>query len=352
MTPDFWDAAFMALLDRYVAGEATAAEAEQVREWLAQDPTHRAVLADVERVRDLARNRPPSTRTDAAWAKAVRELGLDSTTPVTPIAARRAPVHVQVPHVGVNAKRNWAWTAIAASLAIAASAIVIVTTSRSTPSTESQAQAKEFTTSRGQRMIVQLADGSELTIAPSSTVRVAADFGLNSRDLTLIGEAQFKVQHDATKPFRVRTPNGVVEDLGTEFNIDTYPETRGTQVVVASGKVALNGTALTRGQLGQLDKNGLVTVASNVDITRYFAWTRGHLSFHDTPTRDAFTRLSRWYDLDFTLADKNLESVPLTASFATESSAQVIKVLELTLRLRHEVHGRTLTFYPASTTRR
>jgi ferric-dicitrate binding protein FerR (iron transport regulator) len=99
--------------------------------------------------------------------------------------------------------------------------------------------------------------------------------------------------------------------------------------------------------MGRLDRSGLVTVASNVDLDSYFGWTKGRLSFHDTPVSDAFVRLSRWYDLDFALADRRLGSLPLTASFRYESSAQVLKVLDLTLGLRHEVRGRTVTFYSA-----
>ncbi len=340
-----YDAEFLALLDRYLAGESTAVEAEQVRQWLAADAGNQAILNDVDRIRGVARNRPPATHVDAAWMRAVSELGLDAGMHGAPASA---PTVQPRPHRRTNAEipvRTWTWRAIAASLAVAAAAAIVVTSSR-TSSAVPKAEAREFTTARGQRLNVQLADGSKLTIGPASKVKIAQDFGTTARELTLTGEAEFSVQHDASRPFRVHTANGTVEDLGTEFMIDAYPENKAMNVVVASGKVALNGTALTRGQLGQLDRSGLVTVASNVDVASWFGWTKGHLSFHDTPAADAFIRLSRWYDLNFVLADKSLNSLPLTASFRDESSSQVIKILDLTLRMRHEVHGRTVTFYP------
>ncbi|HVD59510.1 MAG TPA: FecR domain-containing protein [Gemmatimonadaceae bacterium] len=340
-----YDAEFLALLDRYLAGESSAVEAEQVRQWLAADSGNQAILNDVDRIRGVARNRPPATRVDAAWTRAVSELGLDAGMDSAHVSAPTIQPRAHRPAHTETSRRTWTWRAVAASLAVAAVAAIVVTTSRP-PTTQPKAEAREFATARGQRLNVQLADGSKLTLGPASRVKVAEDFGASTRELTLVGEAEFSVQHDASKPFRVHTTNGTVEDLGTEFMIDAYPENKAMNVVVASGKVALNGTALTRGQLGQLDRSGLVTVASNVDLASWFGWTKGYLTFHDTPAVDAFIRLGRWYDLNFVLSDKSLNSLPLTASFRDESSSQVMKVLDLTLRMRHEVHGRTVTFYP------
>jgi transmembrane sensor len=237
------------------------------------------------------------------------------------------------------------WGAIAACLLMAVLSTAIFKSRQSAAPSVAKIDARDFTTSRGQRATIQLVDGSQLTLGPASSAKIAADFGEKARELTLIGEAHLTVHHDAAKPFRVRTPNGTVEDLGTDFVIEAYPETHTTQVVVASGKVALAGTALSRGQMGRLDKSGLVTVASNVNLENYFGWTQGRLSFRDTPVSEAFPRLSRWYDLDMKIADSKLASLPLTASFKDESLSQVLTVLDLALGLRHELNGRKVIFY-------
>jgi transmembrane sensor len=333
----------LALLDRYLAGECSSSEAERVREWLAADSANQIVLGELERFRSVARNRPPATSSDAAWRRAVETLGLVETdrSVAIPLRSDRPLVH-QEP-MKRNARR-WAAPAILSGFAIAASALVIFTSSRTAPKSP-ESKAREFVTARGQRASIQLADGSELTLGPASTVNVAADFGVTSRELTLVGEAHFDVHHDAAKPFRVHTRNGTAEDLGTEFVIDAYPQSNSTQVVVASGKVALAGTALTRGQMGKLDRSGLVSVTSNVDLDSYFSWTEGRLIFRDTPMNQAIERLGRWYDLDMTIADSKVATLPLTASFKDESIAQMLKVIDLTLGLRHEIHGRNVVFH-------
>jgi transmembrane sensor len=342
------DAAFMALLDRYLAGECSGSEAESVRDWLSSNSGNRATLAEVERIRALAQNRPPATNSTEAWLRAVSELQLDTKArPSAPLGDDRAAAH-RVAHVvplRSTKANNWKWTAIAASLLIVAVSTIVFRSQHSPATAVAKFEARDFTTARGQRATIQLVDGSELTLGPASSARVAGDFGEKSRELTLVGEAHLTVHHDAAKPFRVHTSNGTVEDLGTDFVIEAYPESHTTQVVVASGKVALGGTALSRGQMGRLDKSGLVTVSSNVNLETYFGWTQGRLSFRDTPVREAFAQLGRWYDLDISLSDDKLESLPLTASFKNESRAEVLTVLDLALGLRHELSGRKVIFY-------
>jgi len=338
------DPEILALLDRYLAGECTSPEAERVRDWLAADTGNHAVLGEIERFRGIARNRPPATSSDAAWRRAVENLGLIEVgrNAAIPLTGDRLPPRLHEPQK--TNRRRWAAPVILGGLAIAASALIVFTTSRETPRA-GENNAREFVTARGQRASIQLADGSELTLGPASTVNVAADFGVKSRELSLVGEAHFNVRHDESKPFRVHTTNGTAEDLGTEFVVEAYPQSKSTKVVVASGKVALAGTALVRGQLGKLDRSGLVSVMSNVDLDPYFSWTRGRLVFRDTPMNKAIERIGRWYDLDITIADSTVASLPLTASFKDESIAQMLKVIDLTLGLRHDIRGRTVVFH-------
>src|SRR2546430_4321212 len=62
------------LLDRYLAGEASARDAETVRAWLADDPEHGHLLEDLRLIKRVAAERAPESSADAAWAKAVEAL--------------------------------------------------------------------------------------------------------------------------------------------------------------------------------------------------------------------------------------------------------------------------------------
>ena len=69
---------------------------------------------------------------------------------------------------------------------------------------------------------VELPDGSRAILAPSSSLRYTISPHTGPRELQLEGEAYFDVEHDAERPFRVRTRNVVVEDLGTVFVVREY----------------------------------------------------------------------------------------------------------------------------------
>src|SRR5207248_6853653 len=72
MTPE--DERLYLLLDRYLAGEASASDAQAVRDWLADHPDHPPLLDDLRLIRRVAAGRIPESSVDAAWAKAQRML--------------------------------------------------------------------------------------------------------------------------------------------------------------------------------------------------------------------------------------------------------------------------------------
>ena len=306
------------LLDRYLAGEASAGDAQAVRDWLADHPDNPLLLDDLRLIRRVAAGRIPESSVDAAWAKARRALEV----PRQPRRSRR-PLFV--------------------ALAAAAVLIALIGTRgvlRRTP------QWREYATTVAQRMVVRLRDGTQVTIAPKSRVRYAADYGRARRELYLDGEAYFQVTPDSQRPLRVHTTQSVTEDLGTAFVVRAYDQSA-TEVVVAEGRVTLSRadtTAATRTpalvlearDLGRLDPSGVTAVRRGVDVGRYLAWTRGVLAFDGTPLGDVVVTLGRWYNVEIRLADSTLAARRLTATFQNESIDLVLQRIALTVGLRVE----------------
>ena len=171
----------------------------------------------------------------------------------------------------------------------------------------------------------------------------------------MVGEAYFEVVHDGSRPFAVRAGDIVAVDLGTQFIVRAYGDDPHARVVVREGKVSLRAAhttgflsqqALLPGQLGRLERDG-TPVAEQVDTSDYFAWTEGRLVFDDVALRDALPQLSRWYDLEFRLADSTLGSVPLTATFKNQPTEEVLDLLAASLGMRQVRRGRTITFHSA-----
>src|SRR5882762_11264985 len=307
------------LLERFLAGETSARDAEVVREWLAEDAAHAQLLADLRLIKHVANDTPPPTSVDAAWTQAVKTLGVGRKTRVLRrslmVALASAAVLIAVIGGGRVLRRAPKW--------------------------------KEYATAPAQRMVIRLQDGTQVTIAPKSRVRYTADFGRAHRDLYLDGEAYFQVAPDSQRPLRVHTAASLTEDLGTAFVVRAYADQVATEVVVAEGRVALSradttavphspALVLEARDLGRLEPRGVAAVRRGVDVGRYLAWTRGVLAFEGTPLGDVVRTLGRWYNVEIRLADSALATRRLTATFQNESIDQVLKRIGLTFGLRVE----------------
>lgn len=327
-------------LGRYLAGECSVDEGDEVRWWLAADPAHEEALQALARVWRGAEAVPPEWNVDSAWARVRPELGCDE-----PVPAALAPPRACRPPPRFLPPTPRSWLAAAVACLLVGSAAVVVT--RLEPRWSSQAPVlpmREVATVKGQRAELGLSDGSRIILGVDSRVRFAPVFGERSRDVFLEGEAYFVVQHDSARPFRVHAANGIAEDLGTEFVVTAYPETRGLQIVVASGAVALRSAdsvraqprallTLTRGDLGRLDSTGTATLSRGVEIERYLAWMRGDLVFDETRLSDVTPVLARWFDLEIRLADTSAAGRRLTATFRNEAAPYVIDRLARALDL-------------------
>ncbi len=314
------------LLDRHLAGEASATEAQLIREWLAEDPEHAALLEDLRLIRRVAAGPVPDTSVEGAWAKASKSLE------------------------GRRVSRRF-------YLAMGAAAAVVVAVVGGWAVLGRAPEWREVSTAVGHRTVVHLRDGTQITLAPQSQLRYTADYGTAHRDVYLDGEAYFQVSLDTRRPFRVHTARSITEDLGTAFVVRAYAEQNATEVVVAEGRVALwradtvqtrvtpdarpdaqPGLVLEARDLGRLDANGGVTLRRGIDVARQLAWTNGVLAFDGARLSDVVLTLGRWYNMDIHLgsADSALGARRLTATFTNEPIDLVLQRIALTLGLRVE----------------
>ena len=81
-----------------------------------------------------------------------------------------------------------------------------------------------------------LTDGSEIFLDPNSRIDVSA-FNANNRILQSHGDFFVNVEHDAQKPFSIKTDNVTISVLGTSFRVEENNEI--TTVRVRDGKVRI-----------------------------------------------------------------------------------------------------------------
>lgn len=292
--------------------------------WLAQDP----------------RNRHAWRRVQAPW----NMLGQHATAPGVIHLRRAALVHahdaMRGNHLRPKRFRRPALLAAAASVVLAAGAFLFW----------QHQQSEHFRTGFGERRIVTLADGSQITLDSRSevTVRYTAD----ARALTLVqGQARFDVAHDVARPFTVTAEGHKVVATGTAFDVDllgpkllvtllqghvvVLPQSAPTVAWVPDATSMGAGSATLAGAESRalssagdamdriyLDPGEQLVVStseapkvSHVDIERVTAWERGEIVFDNEPLAGVIQRMNRYGPRHIIVGDDRTGSLRISGVF-------------------------------------
>lgn len=337
------------LLMRYLSGETNPNEQERVEAWLAEDPARWSQLAELrETLADEALGQPAIDQARAdVWARLKPQLG-DAGNLGAPVGAHRRRVRAR--EFASSSRRPWAIAAqrvaVLALALIGGAGLARLLLNRSPQALDGAVQIAR--TAPGQRATLRLPDGTRVVLGVASTLRYPRAFARGARQVSLEGEAYFEVVHDKERPFAVGAGDLLATDLGTEFTVRSYPEDPGARIVVRQGRVAIRAAAgsveqvVAPGQLGRLgrDRRPMVEPA---DTAAWFAWIQGRLMLDAVPLREALPQLSRWFDLEFRLADSALGDVRLSATLRTEPTADVLNNLAASLGLKLRRSGRIVT---------
>lgn len=226
-------------------------------------------------------------------------------------------------------------------LAMAAAAVfAILMVARSWPGTDGPMPTATYTTQEAMQ-IVHLDDGSEVRLAPRTTLEVLHDETSEERRFRLQGDGFFEVA-PGPRPFRVVTSNAVTTVLGTTFGIRAGD---GTDVLLVSGRVSLaslegipDAIVLSPGEQGTLRPDKRIPQVQPFDILDGFEWT-GLLVFRNTPMQTVAERLSEVFDVPITVSEE-LREAPLTGTFESDRGSKVI------LEIIASALGATLTERP------
>jgi len=85
--------------------------------------------------------------------------------------------------------------------------------------------------------VVELNDGSRVTLQPHSTLHYPSVFSDSTREVYFEGKAFFEIERNPLKPFLVYSNRIITKVLGTSFYIDTKTASGNEEVSVRTGKV-------------------------------------------------------------------------------------------------------------------
>lgn len=207
---------------------------------------------------------------------------------------------------------------------------------------EENPQFAEITVPLGQISEMTLYDGTKVWLNSGTTLRYENDFGNNSRNISLQGEALFKVEPGEI-PFKIKLKNSEVEVLGTLFNVVSYIDDSYSQITLVEGKVKINSTLGK--EIMQLKPSDQITIPDNlqnikikrVDTNFYSSWIDGKIVFEEQRLTDIVEKLERWYNVEITFSDKQIGDYRFSGTILkSKPFNQIIQAFELLLPVKIE----------------
>ena len=358
------------MLRRYLDRTGTLDDVQAVERWMAMNP-HGAALVDG--LRDAA-SEMRGAEVDAVWATILERRGMVAVGSTSGVAVEtgRSRFHMWrgwSGHVGAQSLRQELWSAGVMVVAL----LAFVLMSYRMPS--DSGVTRTYTTQSGQQTSLTLPDGTRVTLAPRTTLRLFR-FGDASRQVDLDGQAYFEVTRSTKNPFLVRTGTIATQVLGTAFLVRHYANDGPVHIAVTDGKVSVvsnvasgagthtyerGGTRkgslqhriswpllLTAGHVGDITDSTVFVNTVN-DLTGETDWLRGSLVFRHKPVSEVLQTLSRWYGYQFRCSDPAIAQWSVTLALSAQSSAKALETLEQILSMHLTITGDTVTLLPRAT---
>jgi transmembrane sensor len=200
-------------------------------------------------------------------------------------------------------------------------------------------------TPKGGKYALVLNDGTKVWLNAASSLIYPEKFGPGARLVKLNGEAYFEVVHDASRPFKVMAQNQVIEDLGTHFNINCYPDEGNVKTSLLEGKVkvsqASQSVVLSPGQqVAGLPSSRNILLLNDPDET--IAWKNGFFHFESADIKEVLRRFSRWYNIAI-VYDGNVRAPLFSGDIHTDLEIdQALKLLSYA-KVHFLIDGRKIT---------
>ncbi len=310
------------LLGKFLAQETDVQESALVEDWLKQDKNHQKELEDYQfiwqQVANLKQEKPVDV--DLAWNKVKSKITARKETKIIEFTPKKQIFFTPI--------------RIAAAITLLMAGILAIFLNKK----ETEIVSLKTT---NQTLEKTLPDGSVVFLNTNTNLSYPTDFEGDTREITLSGEAFFKVQRDENKPFIIHANGSDIRVLGTSFNVQAY--TKNVKVSVESGKVEFKHekkqTLLVKGEEAQFeaDKDTIRKVAI-LDKNTYAYKTKTFV-FEDSSLEHVIKVLSENYHTKIILRNNSIKTCRLTTTFTNETLPNALNVIAETLNLKVTPEG-------------
>jgi transmembrane sensor len=223
---------------------------------------------------------------------------------------------------------------------------------------------------KGQRTQVILPDRTKVWLNAESSLRYAADFNQQKREVYLEGEGFFEVTKNSSKPFLVNAREIKVKVYGTTFNLKAFPDDKYIETTLIEGKLSVIPTGNKKSSAREVFLNpnekcifektsknvgiegienkessqgnnvqvpsGLkdrskphIILVKNINPEAEMGWKEGKLLFKNETFGELAIKLERWYDMHIHFEDERIRNYRFTGVFDKETINQAMEALRI-----------------------
>lgn len=321
------------LIIRWLQGEATPVEQERAERWVNSSEENRRLFDTYKDLLLLTTLNTPTYDTEAAWGKVKERINKSKGLIIDP-----------KPRVDIPRIFRFAAPAIAAVLLIGVGVFSLM---KRTP------EIIKFANNNEMAALLQLPDGSNLSLNAYSIVNYPEKFRGNTREIDLVGEAYFEISHNPERPFIVHAEGLDIKVTGTSFNVKTINAGEFVEVSVNTGSVEVYPAAhdaneathigLSAGEKATYNNQTRSIVKGVNDDLNLLSWKTGILVFRESRLEDVFKSLEKKYQVSFIVNNPEISNQRLTARFEDESLQEVMESLSLIFNIEYEIKNQQVT---------
>jgi ferric-dicitrate binding protein FerR (iron transport regulator) len=320
------------LLAKYIFNEAKKHEKEDVEQWSRQKPENKSLLDELKLInysksKEMEIKDTQNVDVDKAWNKFKERITESSEKKSKPVIRLEQRILKYAATVLILIGIGTAGYFIYDNIFHSQNYITLET--------------QKFETQND----IFLPDGSVVSLNDNSKIYYPKKFDVDERLVKVKGEAFFDIEKDPVKPFIISANKARIEVLGTSFNVRTDLPEDAVEVYVQSGIVEFykkgnrkESVILNPGYVGILKDNKLIREKNN--NVNYLAWKTGKMLFKENTLENVVNTLNNAYNVHIEIADPEISSLTLSASFENEPIQEVLNVISKTFDIQITKKGK------------
>jgi len=311
------------IINKYLAGEASEAEVQEVFRWIDAAPENRQEFIQYKKI----------------WALTSRSEGNQYEAWNNNLIAK--------PN---NIRNLTTYSKYAAAVLVIFSLGMMLQymVGQKISETQTYLADTQIEVPAGQMSSVLLPDGTKVQLNSGSKLVYSAGFNSGERTVNLEGEAFFDVAKDKDHLFLIKTKSLDFKVYGTSFNVQAYPEDREVNTTLVEGSLGIIGKTgnelvrLVPGENANFKEENEKLVVSNVDLDLYTSWKDGLVTFRNEKLNDIARKIERWYNVEIVINNPKLaDELYMGTIMKNKPIDQLLEVFRLTSSLNYKIVSRT-----------